>query len=203
MGKIPQNTFTCKCGTCMFQESLQLIYIIHSWIPRRFGTYVCSIHTYAPSSVTLILRTNCHNYTCTYMYMYVIGQCCVAAPVVTQNGHGEGLKGVKLSHLTLHAVCSTANVTMVERMDTVDVKSYCINVTLNELCLNDSEFAVTVAFGEQFSNGECDLFSTNETKKITPGESIFFSPPDGTSSLSKDYCYVANLSADGIFVHSE
>ena len=104
----------------------------------------------------------------------------------------------------LFSVCSTADpVTMV---DVDDIKSYHINVTLNELCLDDSKFNVTVTFGKRLSNGKCDLFSTNETKKITSGESILFSPPDGTSSLSndvKDYCYVANLSADGLFIYSE
>ena len=112
-----------------------------------------------------------------------------------------GVERVKLSHLTRHVifVCSTANVTMVERMDTVDVKLYHINVTLNKLCINDSEFTVTVTFGQLF-NGKCDFFSTNETKNITPGESVMFFPPESTPPMSdvKDYCYIANLSAKGI-----
>ena len=85
----------------------------------------------------------------------------------------------------------------------IDVKSYYIIMTLNELCLDDSEFTVTVTFGKQLSNGRCDLFTTNETRNIRPGKSILFSPPDGTSSMSdaEDYCYVIHLSADGIVVH--
>ena len=91
---------------------------------------------------------------------------------------------------------------MEENMD-VDVKSYYVNMTLNELCLNDSEFTVTLTFGKRLSDGKCGLVTTNETKKITPGETVQFFPPDGTSSLSnaENYCYVANLSTDGIVVH--
>ena len=92
-------------------------------------------------------------------------------------------------------------------MDVDDVKSYYINVhvTLNELCLNDSNFTVTVKFGKRLSVDKCDFFATNETKNITPGESVQFSPPDGTPSLSnpEDYCYVVNMSADGVVVYSE
>ena len=88
-------------------------------------------------------------------------------------------------------------------VDVNDVKSYYIIVTLNELCLHDSEFNVTVIFGKWLSNDKCILFPRNETGKIRPGESLLFSPPDGTSLLSndKDYCYVTYLSADGIVVH--
>ena len=87
-------------------------------------------------------------------------------------------------------------------MDGDNVKS--ITVTLNEFCVNDSEFTVMVTFERRLSNGKCGLFSTNETENITPGESMVFSPSDGTSSMSDtDYCYVAKLSADDIIVYSE
>ena len=96
---------------------------------------------------------------------------------------------------------------MVENVDVDDVKSYYVNVTLNELCSNDSEYDVTVTFGKQLSDGrgKCDFFATNETRKIMPGETIMFFPPDGSPSLSnaEDYCYVANLSTDGNVVNSK
>ena len=93
-----------------------------------------------------------------------------------------------------------------ENMDGDDVKS--IIVTLNKLCLDDSEFTVTVTFGKWFSDDKCNLFAKYETKNIMPGESVKFSPPDSTSSISdadpEDYCYVIHLSADGIVhVYSE
>ena len=126
--------------------------------------------------------------------------------------------GVKLCHLTLHIIfclhtfvmsCSIFKIltadrlTVEEKMDVDDVKSYYIIITLNKLCLNDSEFTVTVTFGKRLSNGKCDLFSTNETKRITPGEFVKFYPPDDTSSLSdaEDYCNVTHLSAEGIVVY--
>ena len=88
---------------------------------------------------------------------------------------------------------------MENNTDVNDVKSYYIIVTLNKLCLNDSEFTVTVTFGKKLFN-ECDIFAKNETK-IRPGESIQFFLPDDAPPLSDDadYCYEANLSANGNF----
>lgn len=59
-----------------------------------------------------------------------------------------------------------------------------VTVTLNSLC-DGEEYTVTVSFGYEEANDDCNSKLNITKMKVTPGDPVTFTATD----LSQDYCY--------------
>ena len=78
-----------------------------------------------------------------------------------------------------------------------------MNITVNRFCASDGKlFETTVRFGvTSDTGGSCTYNGDSQTANSSPNGNIF--SPGFTPATGESFCYMANLTIDGINVASE